>query len=76
LAIVLVEDVHSKSVQEITEFIRGKAQNIKKHKGDDEHKKRMGMIKHIPAFMVSVLLPISKFIFHFLGVSIKALSVK
>jgi hypothetical protein len=36
----------------------------------------MGMIKYIPAFMVSVLLPISKFIFHFLGLNIKALSVK
>ena len=36
----------------------------------------MGIIKHLPAFVVSLLLPVSKFIFHFLGISIKPLSVK
>lgn len=34
------------------------------------------MIKYIPAFMVPILMAFSKFIYHFLGISIKPLSVK
>lgn len=36
----------------------------------------MGMIKYVPAFMIPILMAVSKFIYHFLGISIKPLSVK
>ena len=36
----------------------------------------MGMIKYMPAFIVPMLMAVSKLIFHFLGISIKPLSVK
>jgi hypothetical protein len=50
--------------------------NIKEKKGDGEHKKRTGVAKFLPAFLVTILIKASNFIFHFLGLSIKPLALK
>ena len=76
MAIVLVENVENKSVYEVADFIRQKGSNIKDKKGDGEHKKRTGVVKFLPAFLVTILIKASNFIFHFLGLSIKPLAVK
>lgn len=73
---MLVENVGNKSVYEIADFIRGHGSNIKKDKGDGEHKKRTGVAKFLPAFLVTILIKASNFLFHFLGVSIKPLALK
>ena len=57
-------------------FIKSKSSNIKKDKGDTDHKKRTGTAKYLPAFLVSIMIKISTFICHTLGLSIKALSLK
>lgn len=72
----MVEDVGSKGVYEICDFIKQKGQNIKKNKGDSEHNNRTGMAKFFPAFLVTILIKGSNFLFHFLGISIKPLSIK
>jgi hypothetical protein len=76
LAIILVEDLQSKGVYDIMNFIKSKSSNIKKDKGDTDHKKRTGMAKFLPAFLVAILIKVSTFICHTLGLSIKALSLK
>lgn len=76
LAIVLVEDVENKGVYDIAEFIKEKGSHIKEKKGDKDHKSRTGIAKYLPAFLVSIIIKISNFFFHFLGMSIKPLSIK
>lgn len=76
MAIVLVEDVENKGVYDIAEFIKQKGSNIKEKKGDKDHKNRTGVAKFLPAFLVSILIKVSNFLFHFLGISIKPLSIK
>ena len=76
LAIVLVEDVESKGVYDIADFIRQNGKNIKEKKGDKEHKQRTGITKYLPAFLVTILIKVSNFLFHYLGVSIKPLAIK
>ncbi len=76
LAIVLVEDVGSKSVYDIQNFIKSKSSKIKKDKGDTDHKKRTGVAKFLPAFVVAILIKLTTFICHSLGLSIGPLSLK
>jgi hypothetical protein len=71
-----VEDIANKSVMQIGEFIREKAAKIKTNKGDAEHKKRTGVARFLPAFLVAVLMKVTTFICHTLGLGIKGLSLK
>ncbi len=72
----MVEDVGSKGVYDVAEFIRKKGSNIKEKKGDSDHKKRTGPVKFLPAFLVAILIKLTNFLFHYLGVTIKPLSLK
>jgi len=76
LAMVLVEDVGKKGVYEISDHIKEKGRQIKEKKGDADHKQRTGIAKYLPAFVVTVLIKASNFLFHFLGINVKPLAVK
>ena len=72
----MVEDVGNKGVYDIAEFIKKKGINIKEKKGDKDHKNRTSFVKIFPAFLVAIIIKVSNFAFHFLGLNIKPLSIK
>jgi hypothetical protein len=76
LAMVLVEDCANKGAEDIAGFIREKANKIKTSKGDADHKKRTGPAKYLPGFMMNVLLQVTFFLHHCLGLKLKAFSIK
>lgn len=76
LALILVEDVANKSVEQIADFIREKGKKIKSGKGDAEHKKRTSSAKLMPAFVVTVLKEAASFLACKLGLNIPALAIK
>ena len=53
---ILVKDIGRKGVEDIAEFVKSKADKIKKGKGDDEHKKRTKTADYFPAFLVSIMI--------------------
>lgn len=55
LAIVCIRGVDKMSVEDIASFIKDKASKMKKSSGGEEHKKKTGPVKLIPAFLVTLL---------------------
>ncbi len=73
LAVVCVKGIDKMSVEDIASFIREKGTRMKKSSGGEEHKKRVGPLKLLPAFMVGAITEVASFISNRLGISIKAL---
>ena len=73
---VVVEDCANKGAEDIAKFIREKGKKIKESKGDADHKKRIGSLKMLPAFMMNVVLQASFFLHQCLGARLKMLSIK
>jgi len=76
LAAVLVENCDKMKITEITSYLRNRANNIKKNKGDKEHKQRTGPIKFFPAFLVKMLVDFTSFLSYNLGLNVKPLAIK
>lgn len=69
VGMMLIKDVPSKSVIEIGEEIRLRAQKIRPKDGDDTHKKRMGILKLLPPFLITLVYRISIFLTSHLNVN-------
>ena len=76
LAALVIPDLGKKGVEDIAEFVKSKAEKIKKNKGDSDHKNRTKVADFVPAFMVSTLLHFASFLTCKLGISIPALALK
>jgi len=76
LASITIEDCDKLTLEEVAEFIRDKARNIKEKKGDADHKKRTGPAHILPTFVVSWLMELSSFLTVYLGLSIPAVGLK
>lgn len=64
------------SIQDIASFIQEKAKGMKKSSGGQQHKKRTGPFKLLPAFLIGVATQVVAFITCKLGISLKALNLQ
>ena len=63
------------TVEEIAGFIRTKASKMKKSDGGEDHKKKTGIFKILPAFLVGPAIEIISFLANKVGLQIKALGL-
>lgn len=75
VGMMLVKDVPSKSIMEIAEEIRSRGQSIRPKDGDDNHKKRMGLLKILPSFLISIIYKLSIFLTSHFNVDIPMLGL-
>jgi hypothetical protein len=59
LATVTIDNVDKLKIADICEKARSRAVTIKKNKGDQEHKQRIGTAKLLPPFLIRLLIRIS-----------------
>jgi hypothetical protein len=71
--VVCIKGVDKMSVEDIASYLREKATSMKRSSGGEEHKKRTGPLKMMPAFLVGAITEVTAFIANRLGISVKAL---
>jgi pyruvate/2-oxoglutarate dehydrogenase complex dihydrolipoamide acyltransferase (E2) component len=76
VGMMLVKNADSKSVVQIGEEIREAGKKIRPKDGDETHKKRMGLLKLLPSFLISVLYHTSIFLTSHLGVNIPGMGLQ
>jgi hypothetical protein len=76
LAALCIKGVEKMSVEDIASYIRDEAGKAKKSSGGEEHKKRTGPLKLLPAFIISAVTDVVSFITNRLGVSLQPLGFK
>ena len=72
----LVKDIPNKSISQIREETRKTARGLKPRGGDENHKKRFGLMKFIPPFVIKILYEVSIFATSFLGIDIPVLGLE
>jgi hypothetical protein len=75
VGMMLVKDVPNKSVRQIAEEVRVRSLRIRPKDGDEVHKKRMGLLKLLPSFLITVVYKLSIFLTSHLNIDIPMLGL-
>jgi len=75
LAFMTIPEVDKKTIEDVAEFMKGRADKLRKNQ-DQDHKKQTGMARSLPTFLLAMMLEFSTFITVTLGISIPAMSLK
>ncbi len=76
VGMMLIKDAATKGVLQIGKEIREGGRRIRPKEGDDNHKKRMGLLKLLPSFLISVLYHVSIFLTSHLGINIPGMGLQ
>ena len=70
VGMMLIKDVPSKSVMQIANEIKERAVKIRPKNGDETHRKRMGLLKLLPPFLIAIIYRLSIFLTSHLNINI------
>jgi pyruvate dehydrogenase E2 component (dihydrolipoamide acetyltransferase) len=70
VGMMLVKDVPSKTVMQIAQEIKERASKIRPKDGDETHRKRMGLLKLLPAFLIAIIYKVSIFLTSHLNIDV------
>ena len=76
LAMICIKGVDKMSVEDIADFIKTKTSKMKRSDGGEEHKKRTGPFKILPAFLVAFLIEVMSYVTNKIGLGIPAMRIE